>query len=86
MILAKGHCLHIDDSSTAWMIDSGASSYVCSNIDLFVNYIAGDFGITKMGNTSKSKIIGIGDIYLEIDLGCSLVLKDVRHILICTSI
>ena len=33
-----------------------------------------------MGNDIASKIIGIGNIYLETNLGCRLLLKDVRHV------
>ena len=34
-----------------------------------------------MGNNSTSNIVGIGDIFLETNVGCKLILKDVRHIL-----
>ena len=33
-----------------------------------------------MGNTSYSKIAGIRDICLKTNVGCTLVLKDVRHV------
>ena len=33
-----------------------------------------------MGNTSYSKIAGIGEICLKTNVGCTLVLKDVRHV------
>lgn len=80
LLCVEGYCLHVNDSIITWIIDSGASFHVCSNIDLFVNYKDCDFGITKMGNTSQSKIVGIGDIYFQTELGCLLMLKDVRHI------
>lgn len=34
-----------------------------------------------MGNEGSSKIMGIGYIFIEIDMGCKLVLRDVRHVL-----
>ena len=34
----------------------------------------------KMGNKSVSQIVGIGDIYIQTSMGCTLMLKDVRHI------
>ena len=43
--------------------------------DLFCRYVAGDYGNVKMGNTSYSKIAGIRDICLKINVGCTLVLK-----------
>ena len=33
-----------------------------------------------MGNSGVSKIVGIGDIFLQISTGNKLVLKDVRHV------
>ena len=33
-----------------------------------------------MGNTSYSKIVGIGDVCIQTDVGCSLTLRDVRHV------
>ena len=35
----------------------------------------------KMGNTSHSNIIRIGDVCIQTDVGCTMTLKDVRHIL-----
>jgi hypothetical protein len=33
-----------------------------------------------MGNEAKYKIVGMGDIQIETDIGCKLILKDVRHV------
>ena len=33
-----------------------------------------------MGNSGVSKIVGIGDIFLQTSTGNKLVLKDVRHV------
>ena len=33
-----------------------------------------------MGNKSVSQIVGIGDICIQTSMGCTLTLKDVRHI------
>ena len=33
-----------------------------------------------MGNEAKCEIVGIGDVELETNIGCKLVLKDVRHV------
>ena len=33
-----------------------------------------------MGNEGVSQIVGMGDICLKTDIGCKLLLKDVRHI------
>lgn len=33
--------------------------------DFFCKYVANNFGIVRMGDTSYSKIVGIGDIYIK---------------------
>ena len=34
----------------------------------------------KMGNSAEYKIMGIGDVYMNTDIGCRLCLKNVRHV------
>ena len=48
--------------------------------EFFSSYIAGDYGNVRMGNNETSKITGIGNIILETNTGCKLILKDVRHV------
>ena len=33
-----------------------------------------------MGNRSVSTIAGIGDVYIQTNIGCTVTLKDVRHV------
>ena len=60
-----------------WVVDTGASFHVTSRKDIFSSYIAGDFGLVRMGNDGSSKIIGMGDVSLETNTGCELLLKNV---------
>ena len=62
------------------MIDSDASFHVTPHGDFFVSYKIGDFGNVKMGNSGASKIVDIGDIFLETTTRRKLILKDVRHV------
>ncbi|KAF7121453.1 hypothetical protein RHSIM_Rhsim13G0116100 [Rhododendron simsii] len=64
----------------SWVIDSGASFHVTSQRDFFASYTHGDFGHVRMGNEGVSKIVGMGDVCLETNTGCKLLLKDVRHV------
>ena len=48
--------------------------------EMFATYEARDFGIMKMGNTSHSKIVGIDEVCIQADVGCTMTLKDVRHV------
>ncbi|KAJ0082057.1 hypothetical protein Patl1_11038 [Pistacia atlantica] len=41
----------------------------------------GDFGTVKMDNDGLVKVIGIGEVCLEMDDGSSLLLRDVKYIL-----
>ena len=34
----------------------------------------------KMGNSSCSKIVGIGDVCIKTNVGSTMMLKDVRHV------
>ena len=63
-----------------WVVDSGASFHITSRKDIFSSYVIGDFGLVRIGNDGASKIIGMGDVYLETNTGCELLLKNVRHV------
>ena len=67
-------------STEDWVVDSGASFHVTPHKRFFRTYVEGDFGEAKMGNSGVSKIIGMGDIHLESEPGCTIILKKVRHI------
>ncbi|WVZ16592.1 hypothetical protein V8G54_009574 [Vigna mungo] len=47
--------------------------------EFFTSYILGDFGVLKMGNDEVSNVIGVGDVYLQINMGMQLLLKGVKH-------
>ena len=48
--------------------------------ELFTTYKAREFGTVKMGNFSYSKIVRIGDVCIETNVGSTMILKDVRHV------
>ena len=62
-----------------WIIDSGATLHVTPRKEFFTSYTPGDFGVLKMGNDGVSKVIGIGDVWLQTNMGMKLLLKGVRH-------
>ncbi|KAF7113203.1 hypothetical protein RHSIM_RhsimUnG0150200 [Rhododendron simsii] len=64
----------------SWVIDSGASFHVTSQRNFFASYTHGDFGHVRMGNEGVSKIVAMGDVCLETNTSCKLLLKDVRHV------
>ena len=81
MIVTDNGCVSLATQDSNWVIDYGASFHVTSHSDFFTFYRIGAFGNVKMGNSGVSKIVGIGDVFLETSIGNKLVLKDVRHIL-----
>ena len=80
LINEEEECMHLAGIESEWVVDTAASYHATPVRDLFCRYVAGDYGNVKMGNTSYSKIAGIGDICLKTNVGCTLVLKDVRHV------
>ena len=73
-------CLHNATQDVEWVVDTAASYHVTPHRDYFTTYKAGDFGAVKMGNISSSGIVGMGDIQLRTNVGCTLTLKDVLHV------
>ncbi|RVW14266.1 Retrovirus-related Pol polyprotein from transposon TNT 1-94 [Vitis vinifera] len=80
MIIRDDVSVNLIGQETDWVIDSGASFHVTSRADFFTSYSQGDFGNVRMGNEDVSKIVGMGDICLETNTGCKLLLRDVRHV------
>ena len=76
MLLNK--CLHVDEQGIKWTINTASSYHGTPHLELF--YRVKDFGTVKMENSSHSKIVGIGDVCFETNMGCKLTLKDVRHV------
>ena len=72
--------MNLVDSSTSWMIDSGASFYITSRRDLFTSYTPGDFGGVKMAHESVARCIGVGQVCLEMSNGSRLILKHVPDV------
>lgn len=62
-----------------WIIDSGATLHVTPRMEFFTSYTSGDFGVLKMGNDGVSKVIGVGDVCLQTNMGMQLLLKGVKH-------
>ena len=72
-------CLHVDEKRVEWILDPTTSYHVTPHLELFFYYRVREFGTIKMRNSSHSKIVGMGDVCFETNIGCKLTLKDVRH-------
>ena len=72
----ENYC-HVAEQDVEWVRDSTASYHCIPKKEYFSTYKVGDSGTVKMGCKSVSQIIGIGDIYIQTSMGCTLTLKDV---------
>ena len=79
--IGDDECHNVSHPYVEWVIDSAASCHVTPRKELFILYKAGDFGRVKMGNNSYADIVGIGDICVETNIGYTLELKNVQHVL-----
>jgi len=68
------------DSSTSWVIDSGASFHTTYKRDLVTSYTFGDFSCVKMAHGGVARCIGVGQVCLEMSNGSRLVLKHVPDV------
>ena len=81
MIISDDASVNLIGQEMDWVIDSGASFHVTSWADFFTSYSQGEFGNVRTGNEDVSKIVDMGDICLETNIGCKLLLRDVRLVL-----
>ena len=80
MIIRDDASVNLIGQDMDWVIDYGASFHVTSRADFFTFYSQGEFVNVRMGNEDVSNIVGMGDICLETNIGCKLLLRDVRHV------
>ena len=78
--IEKQKCEHVANNDIEWVVDFAAPHHIIPMKGLFTMYKAGDFGTMKMGNSSYSKIVVIGDVCIEANVGSTMMLKVVRHV------
>ena len=61
-----------------WLIQQ--RHFISLHRDFFFSYSSGSFGWVRMGNEAKCEIVGMRYVELETNIGCKLVLKNVRHV------
>ncbi|GJZ35132.1 zinc finger, CCHC-type containing protein, partial [Tanacetum coccineum] len=75
--------LHMASVTTTddWWYDSGATTYVCNNRDLFKTYKeTADGHEVMMGDNHTSKVIGSGNVEIQFTSGKKLTLMNVLHV------
>ena len=79
LIVDYENMINVVSDGSDWVIDSGASLHVTPRKEFFTSYTSGDYGVLKMGNDGLAKVIGMGDVWLETNVGMKFLLKDVKH-------
>ena len=70
----------VGGNTKEWWIEIGATRHVCSETKMFSTYNPmGNGGKIFMGNSSTSKIEGIGKVVLKVTTSRFLILKDVLY-------
>ena len=74
--------VNLVDNPKEWYIDTGATRHICFERNIFSTYVEVNGGRELyMGNSSKSKVVGLGKVCLKMTSGKELVLNDVLHVL-----
>jgi len=70
LIILRDHdSVNLVSDESMWIIDSGVTLHVTLRKEFFTSYTSGDFGVLKMGNDGVSKVVGIGDVCLQTNMG-----------------
>lgn len=67
--------------SLSWVVDSEASFLVTYDRSLFTAYKKDNFGMARMKNHHRCKVLGIGNVNVVTNMYHKLTLKNVRHVL-----
>ncbi|GKV11932.1 hypothetical protein SLEP1_g23145 [Rubroshorea leprosula] len=81
-LLCENDNIDVAHHDSRWVVDTAASYHVTPNRDWFSSEKKGDFGYLKMGNRSETKIVGVGDVWLETNIGSKLHLKNALKIVV----
>ena len=73
-------CEHVANNDVEWVVDSASSHCVIPTKELFTTCKVEDYGTMKMGISSFSKIVVIGDVCIKTNVGSIVMLKDVQHV------
>ncbi|GAU50368.1 hypothetical protein TSUD_284660 [Trifolium subterraneum] len=79
VILRDHESVNLVSYGSMRIVDNGATLHVTPRKEFFTSYTSGDFGVLKMGNDGVAKVIGVGDICVQTNMGMQLLLRDVKH-------
>ncbi|RDX88864.1 hypothetical protein CR513_29482, partial [Mucuna pruriens] len=79
VILRDFELVNLVSDESMWIIDSDVTLHVTQRKGFFTSYTSGDFRVLKMSNDGVTKVIGVGDVCLQTNMGMQLWLKGVKH-------
>jgi len=70
LIILRDHdSVNLVSDESMWIIDSGATLHVTPRKEFFTSYTSCDFGVLKMGNNDVSKVVGVGGVCFQTNMG-----------------
>ncbi|RDY00404.1 hypothetical protein CR513_16425, partial [Mucuna pruriens] len=81
VILRDFDTVNLVCGESMWIINSGTTLHVTPRKEVFTSYTSDDFEVLKMGNDGVTKVIGVGDVCLQTNMGMQLWLRGVKHTL-----
>ncbi|XP_073137594.1 uncharacterized protein [Henckelia pumila] len=68
------------DDPRGWWIDTGSTSHVCAEKDMYSTYATVGDRKLFMGNSATSEVAGVGNVVLKMTSGKEVTLKNVLHV------
>ncbi|KAG7548041.1 hypothetical protein ISN44_As12g032490 [Arabidopsis suecica] len=80
-VVTEANVVMTNESPLEWWYDTGATTHICINRDMFTTYQKCKSGEKLMtGNVSHSKIEGTDKVVLKLTSGMSVTLTNVKHV------
>ncbi|XP_073130327.1 uncharacterized protein [Henckelia pumila] len=68
------------DDPRGWWIDTGSTSHVCAEKDMYSTYATVGDRKLFMENSATSEVVGVGNVVLKMTSGKEVTLKNVLHV------
>ncbi|XP_073138526.1 uncharacterized protein [Henckelia pumila] len=68
------------DDPRGWWIDTGSTSHICADKDMYSTYATIGDRKLFMGNSATSDVVGVGNVVLKMTSGKEMTLKNVLHV------
>ncbi|MCH94898.1 hypothetical protein A2U01_0015868 [Trifolium medium] len=67
---------------TKWVVDSGATRYICANRDTVTSYtsVGDNEDQVYLGDSKTATVNGKGNVFMKLTSGKTLALSDVLHV------